>query len=101
MSQIKLLTISEYAKNKGVHRTSVWRWLRNGRIDFYVLPHSSKKWLKIDKSLDDILEYKDISLEDQRALEKFAQDNERYEQLLRKGCFDDVDYESLDDSNLS
>lgn len=94
MSKIELLTINEYAKNRGVHRTSVWRWLKSGKIDYCVLPHSKRKWIKEDKIQDSLSEYKDTSIEDQEALGRFLQDNEDHLQWLGSSGLDSLDYES-------
>lgn len=100
MAKIKLLTTKEYAKHQNVDRTTIWRWVKNNSIDFYVLPDSSKKWFKVDIPKNNLVDYQDTSIEDQKALEKFFQDEEKYKEWLRNGGLDSLDYGSLDNGEI-
>lgn len=44
MSSIKLLNTQNFAKLKGISRGTVWRRVKNGALDCYLLPGSSKKY---------------------------------------------------------
>ncbi|HUW21144.1 MAG TPA: hypothetical protein VMW41_00575 [Candidatus Bathyarchaeia archaeon] len=49
MAKIRLVGISEYAKKKGVSRTTIWRYLKRSELDYYVVPGSKKRWLRLKR----------------------------------------------------
>lgn len=66
MAKIKLVGISEFAKRKGINRTTAWRLLKKDELDYFVVPGSKRKWMrakepnfkeKEKRALEQILNY--------------------------------------------
>ncbi|OGY24273.1 MAG: hypothetical protein A2172_00180 [Candidatus Woykebacteria bacterium RBG_13_40_15] len=52
MAEIKLLTVKNYATLSGVSRQTIWRWTKEGSLDYYVLiteKGKSRKLFAIDE----------------------------------------------------
>lgn len=46
MSKIKLVGITEFAKQKGISRTTAWRLLGKDELDYFIVPGSKRKWMR-------------------------------------------------------